>query len=69
MTASQIVIPDAAKRRSGIGEPATLLREMNCREICAPPIPARAALGRDDEGEKLCAATFHLSEERTSSCF
>ncbi len=69
MTASQIVHPDAAKRRSGIGEFDTLIREMNCREICASPIPARAELGRDDEGEKLCAATFHLPEERTSSCF
>ncbi len=69
MNTSQMVIPDAAKRRSGIGEPDTLFREMNCREICASPIPARAELRRDDEGEKLCAATFHLPDERTSLCF
>lgn len=69
MNTSLMVIPDAAKRRSGIGEPDTLFREMNCREICASPIPARAELRRNDEGEKLYAATFHLPEERTSSCF
>ena len=65
MNTSQMVIPDAAKRRSGIGEPDTLFREMNCREICASPIPARAALGRDDAGKGFC----RNSEERTSSCF
>lgn len=65
MNTSQMVIPDAAKRRSGIGEFDTLFREMNCREICASPIPARAALGRDDAGKGF----YRNSEERTSSCF
>ncbi|MET1413617.1 hypothetical protein ABVF61_15190 [Roseibium sp. HPY-6] len=43
-----IVIPDEAQRRSGTGEPRSLFHD---HVRTGSPVPARALLGRDDDGE------------------
>ncbi len=50
--ALSFVIPDAAQRRSGIGEPRFSNRGQYST-ACGSPIPARASLGRDDDGQEI----------------
>ena len=49
-----IVIPDVAQRRSGTGEPGPVDRAGLATAASGSPIPARALLGRDDDGEGDC---------------
>ena len=48
------VFPDGAQRRSGTGEPGPVDRAGLATAASGSPIPARALLGRDDDGEGDC---------------
>ena len=49
------VFPDGAQRRSGTGEPGPVDRAAGLAAAASgSPIPARALLGRDDDGEGDC---------------
>jgi len=48
------IFPDGAQRRSGTGEPGPVDRAGLVAAASGSPIPARALLGRDDDGEGDC---------------